>query len=129
MLRTTLIGSLLTAGLLAASCGGGSGVNERAVRKLMEEKLCLTCHTLNGRDTLNNGTKAVGPTLKGVFGKTEHVLVNGEEKEIVIDEAYLRESITNPSAKITKGYKDEMAPKEVSPEEVTQIVEYLKTLK
>ena len=45
------------------------------------------------------------------------------------DEAYLRESIVKPDAKITDGFDDLMPKAELTEEEVQQILDYLKTLK
>lgn len=52
---------------------------------------CVSCH----------GNKAVAPLLGGLFGKTENLEGGGTVK---VDEAYLRESILEPKAKIVKGY-------------------------
>ena len=45
------------------------------------------------------------------------------------DEAYLRESILKPSAKIVAEFDDVMPVPELTDEELNQIIEYLKTLK
>jgi cytochrome c oxidase subunit 2 len=55
-------------------------------------------------------------------------LQSGES--IVADEAYIRESILNPSAKITVGYQPIMPTFQglVTEEQVLQIIEYVKSL-
>lgn len=55
---------------------------------------CAQCHSLDG---------AVGtaPSLRGVYGSTVK-LVGG--KTVVADEAYLRESVLKPAAKIVDGF-------------------------
>lgn len=55
---------------------------------------CSACHSLDG-------TPMVGPTWAGLYGR-EVELTTGER--VVADEAYLRESIENPDAKIVRGY-------------------------
>jgi len=87
--------------------------------RLLESKECLSCHTVDGQE-------GIGPTLKGIFGRTEK-LTDG--KTITVDDAYLWESIVNPSAKIPSGYDDLMTKTELTDEEVAQMIEYLKTLK
>lgn len=55
---------------------------------------CNACHTINGQT-------GVGPTLKGVYN-SEVELVDGTK--VLADEAYIRESILDPDAKIVKGF-------------------------
>ena len=59
---------------------------------------CMACHSTDG-----STVGKVGPSWKGIFG-TERVLGKGG-KSAMADEAYLRESITNPSAKVVKGFE------------------------
>lgn len=92
--------------------------------ELVKVKGCVACHSLDG-------SQIVGPTFKGLFGKTEHVLVDGKEEEITVDEAYIHESILNPNAKITKGFQPLMPPMEgqLTEEEIQAIIEFLKGVK
>ena len=78
---------------------------------------CNTCHREGGR----------GPLLNGVFGKTIQ-LASGQR--LVADEAYLRESIVNPAAKIVEGYQPVMPSfqGQMSETQVLQLIAYLKTL-
>jgi cytochrome c oxidase subunit 2 len=48
-----------------------------------------------------DGSKNVGPTFLGLFGRTE-VLTSGQT--ITVDENYLRESMLTPQAKVVVGY-------------------------
>jgi mono/diheme cytochrome c family protein len=59
---------------------------------------CYGCHS-------TDGSKGIGPSWKGLAGSLR-VLKGGEE--IVADEAYLRESILFPTAKIVDGYEEAM---------------------
>ncbi len=106
----------------------GGGVDVAAVTKLMQDKTCFTCHTTDGGDTIN-GVKAIGPTLKGLFGRSEAVLTNGVERMIVVDDAYLMKSMKEPMADITKDYAPAMVVPPLTDEEIRTIVEYIKTLK
>jgi len=59
-----------------------------------DRKGCSTCHTLDG-------TSSKGPTWKGIWG-TMVTLSDG--KTVLVDEAYVRESMMLPQAKIVKGF-------------------------
>jgi cytochrome c oxidase subunit 2 len=99
-----------------------SGEEEKVhpVITLMEEKGCLDCHSMDD----SAGDRL---SLKGLMGKNRIVIVDGKEKEITIDEAYLLRSITDPGAEIVKGQDDAMEkPEDLSEEQIKQIVEYLK---
>ena len=61
---------------------------------------CIACHSLDGG-------KNHGPTLKGSYGSKREFL---KASPMVIDEAYIRESIEKPMAKTVKGYLTGMMP-------------------
>lgn len=60
---------------------------------------CMACHSTDG--TL---VGKVGPSWKGLYG-TERDIAKGTKGKFKADEAYLRESITNPGAKVVKGFE------------------------
>jgi cytochrome c oxidase subunit 2 len=90
--------------------------------QLLREKGCLGCHT-------TDGSRKVGPTFKGIFGRKVSVMTNGKERDIIVDEEYLRRSIVNPGADIVKGYAPVMPTLPVTKDELQEIVTYLKELK
>ena len=91
--------------------------------KLAKEKGCLGCHSLDG-------SKGVGPSLKGIFGTKVRVVRGGKPGEVVVDEAYLKESILKPSAAVVEGFQPIMPASDDLPEaEVTALVQYIKGLK
>ena len=90
-----------------------------ATYKLLDEQICLSCHTIDGEES-------TGPTFKGIYGRTTK-LTDG--RSVMADEAYLREAIMNPLASIVHGYDDSMPPSDITEEQLNQIIEYLKTLK
>ncbi len=92
--------------------------------RLSNSKGCAACHS-------SDGSRLVGPTYKGLFGKNETVVTDGAMRQVVVDEAYIRKSILEPTADIVEGYQPLMPPMEglLSEEEITALVEYLKTLK
>jgi cytochrome c oxidase subunit 2 len=96
---------------------------QRTGERLSQVKGCNACHTVDG-------TALVGPTYKGLFGKTETVVTDGETRQIVVDEDYVRNSILNPNADVVEGFQPLMPSQEgmITDEEITAIIEYLKTL-
>jgi cytochrome c oxidase subunit 2 len=101
--------------------GGGSGEGSMASagEKLFQDLGCITCHQANGQGR--------GPVLQGVYGKSVN-LNNGET--VIADDAYVRESILNPTAKIVAGFQPVMPTFQgvVSEEQVLQLIEYIKSL-
>ncbi|UCG51659.1 MAG: cytochrome c oxidase subunit II [Candidatus Latescibacterota bacterium] len=94
----------------------------RAGERLSKIKGCNACHS-------TDGSELVGPTYKGLFGRAGVVITDGEKRQIVVDEEYLRKSILEPSADIVEGYGPVMPSQQgITEEEVNAIVEYLKTL-
>jgi cytochrome c oxidase subunit 2 len=87
-------------------------------RKLLSEKGCLGCHTVDG-------TSKVGPTLKGVFGHEVTVTENGKQKHIIADEAYLQRSILEPGSDVVAGYRPIMPAIQLTKEEVHAIIDYI----
>jgi cytochrome c oxidase subunit 2 len=71
----------------------------------------------------------VGPTVKGLFGKTVTVITDGKERQVVAGETYLRKSLLEPNADVVKGFPPIMPAQKMSDEELTEIINYLKELK
>ena len=92
-------------------------------KKLAREKGCLGCHSLDG-------APGVGPSFKGIMGRSETVVTKGAERTITVDEAYLRRSIQEPQADVVKGFQPIMpAFGDLSKDEVAALVEYLEGIK
>ena len=86
---------------------------------LAKEKGCLGCHSLDG-------SKGVGPTFKGLSNKRVTVLQEGRTVTVTADDAYLRESIRTPKAKVVEGFQPIMpAFPDLSEDEVTALVEFI----
>jgi cytochrome c oxidase subunit 2 len=101
---------------------GGGPVSDSPVaagEKLFTDLTCITCHR---DDALSRG-----PLLTNVFGHTVK-LANGTS--VVADEAYLRESIVNPQAKVVAGFPPIMPTFQglVSEEQLLQLIAYIKSL-
>nr|WP_108977135.1 cytochrome c oxidase subunit II [Leptospira ryugenii] len=88
---------------------------------LFAQKACASCHSIDG-------TKIVGPTMKGLY-ENKRKFVDGSEAKA--DENYLRESILVSSAKVVEGYPPAMPlfQGQLSDEEVEHLIEYIKTIK
>jgi cytochrome c oxidase subunit 2 len=101
--------------------GGGppSASPVAAGEKLFQDLACNTCH---------QGTpQARGPVLAGLFGKQVELQGGGS---VTVDEAYLRESIVNPQAKIVSGYLPIMPTFQglVTEEQLLQLIAYVRSL-
>jgi len=92
--------------------------------QLFQEKGCRACHTIDG-------TSLVGPTVKGLFGKTVTVITDGKERQVVADETYLRKSLLEPNADLVKGFPPIMPSQKglITDEELEGIITYMKELK
>ncbi len=90
--------------------------------KILSDNGCFACHS-------SDGSKSLGPSFKGMYGKKEFVVWGGVEREIVVDEEYLKESILYPDKKIVKGYQNLMPSFKFKAEELNMIIEYIKSLK
>lgn len=91
---------------------------------LMEKTGCFACHSIDG-------SKLVGPSYKGLWGKTENVITPSGTKEITVNADYIQRSIFYPNAELVVGYnKGLMLPYKdiLNNDDVELIVEYLKTL-
>jgi cytochrome c oxidase subunit 2 len=102
---------------LSGTSGGGS-LTARGER-LFSDLACNTCHLSDGRGR--------GPSLVNKFGASESLATGAA---VSIDEAYVRESILTPQAKIVAGYQPLMPTFQglVSEENVMALIEYVKSL-
>ena len=104
-------------------------------KKLYTTMGCAQCHSINGAD-------GQGPTWKGLY-KRDHEFAKSNEPGYTLQEsdsdekwnAYLRESILHPEAKIVKGFQNVMPAQESafsgSPykeKKLAAVIEYIKSL-
>jgi len=89
---------------------------------LFNAKGCVACHSVDG-------SPRVGPSMKGVFGKVEKVMVGGVEQTITVDDAYVKESILSPMAKVVVSFPPAMPPQSLSEADVSKLIAYIKSLK
>lgn len=87
--------------------------------QLFKKNNCPSCHSVDG-------SKIVGPSLKGVFGTPQPTNAGS----IVADENYLRESILKPQAKIVTGYENaQMPPFVFKDAQIDALIAYIKSVK
>jgi cytochrome c oxidase subunit 2 len=85
--------------------------------KLFQEFGCTTCHRPD--------SGARGPNLQGLYGRPVRL---SDNRVVVADDNYIRESILNPNAKVVQGFQPIMPTFQgvVSEEGLIQITEYIK---
>jgi len=102
---------------------GGSMAGETLAEqgeKLFEQYGCVSCHM---RDR-----ESRGPLLRNVFG---HPVQLEDGRTVLADEAFIRESILNPNAKVVKGYHRDLMPAfqgQLNEEALLQLVAFIKSL-
>lgn len=103
---------------LSGSAGDVSPV--AAGEKYFQQLACNTCHT--------GAAQARGPSLVGLYGSK--VPLEGGQA-VIADDAYIRESILQPRAKIVAGYQPVMPTFQgiVSEEQIIDLIAYIKSLK
>ena len=101
--------------------GGGRASDSpvAAGEKLFTDLACITCH--------RSDTQGRGPMLANVFGKQVELQ---DGRTVMADEAYIRESIVNPQAKIVAGFQPIMPTFQglVTEEQLLQLISYVKSL-
>jgi cytochrome c oxidase subunit 2 len=90
-----------------------------AGERLFTELNCITCHRPDSAGR--------GPVLTGIFGRRIRLAEGGT---VEADEAYVRESIVNPAAKVVAGYQPVMPTfqGQVSEEQLIALVAYIQSL-
>lgn len=85
-----------------------------------EQHGCSTCHLLDQQGRC--------PNLRGLYNKP--VLLN-DGRTVIADDAYIRESILDPNAKIVAGFESGIMPVfkgQISEEGVIQLIAFIKSL-
>lgn len=103
---------------LAGTTGSGDPVADG--EKLYEQLACSTCHLPDG--------KGRGPSYLGLYGSKVRL---ADGTTIVADDAYIRESILQPTAKIVAGYQPVMPSFQglVTEDQILALTAYIKSLK
>lgn len=90
-----------------------------AGRSLFQKHACIQCH--------ETGAGVLAPSLNGIYLKK---ILLSNDREVIADENYIRESIVNPGAKIVKGFSNTMPSfdGQLSEDELFQLIGYIKSL-
>jgi cytochrome c oxidase subunit II len=90
-----------------------------AGEKLFQDLACNTCHRTD--------TQGRGPVLTNLWGKQVELQ---DGSRATVDEAYVRESIVNPQAKIVAGFQPIMPTFQglVTEEQLLQLIAYVRSL-
>ncbi len=105
-------------GSAASGSGGGTSADVDAGKQVARDRGCTSCHS-------SSGAKGTGPTWKGLYGSRVEL---ADGTTVTADELYIKESITDPGAKIVKGYGNMMPHFTLSQEEVNQLFAYIQSL-
>jgi len=100
--------------------GGAAGESmEQAGAKIFQANSCITCHATNGT--------GLAPSLLGVYGHPVK-LTTGES--VMADDAYIKESILLPKAKVVLGYTPIMPSYQgqLTDEQINNLISYIRAL-
>jgi len=91
--------------------------------KLLEEKGCLRCHS-------TDGSKRLGPSFKGIFGREVTVTVtkDGAEQTLTSDRGYLRRAIADPRSEVVVGYRPIMRDFGLTEAEIEAVIDALEKM-
>jgi cytochrome c oxidase subunit 2 len=101
-----------------AAPAGGTDLVAAKGQALAQSKGCVGCHSIDG-------STGVGPTWKGLYGKTE---VARDGSSALVNDAYLTAFIKDPKAtKGVKGFAPVMPQIPLADDEIASLVAYIKS--
>jgi cytochrome c1 len=116
--------ALSSAAAVLAGCGGDDSGDDatadlsaeaRRGAELADDNGCSACHR----------SGAVGPRWDGLYGSTVEL---EDGSTVTADEEYLARAITDPGADVVAGFDVTMPDNDLSDDEVTAIVAYIREL-
>lgn len=90
---------------------------------IIKANACLTCHSMDG-------SKIIGPSFKGLFGRKTMLVTDTGEKEIEATADYIKKSIIDPNVDVVKGFNMGLMQsykEKITAEDLDRIVDYFKT--
>ncbi|WP_223448856.1 MULTISPECIES: cytochrome c oxidase subunit II [Pseudomonas] len=103
--------------LTTAAKPGRDNVLEKG-RQLVEQYGCKACHS-------QDGSASLGPGWKDLYGRTEQL---ADGTSVLVDEAYLKESILDPKARLVQGYPPVMVAYTLKDDELGAVIALIKSL-
>lgn len=99
--------------------GKAEGSLAASGEKLFQQLGCATCH--------RGDAGARGPNLMGLYGRSVRLK---DDRTVVADDNYIRESILNPNAKIVSGFEPIMPTFQgaVKEDDLVQLIAYIKSM-
>ncbi len=111
--QPTFAATLATAAPRVAMAGVGDLVARG--KALAQSKGCVGCHSVDG-------STGVGPTWKGLFGKTETF---ADGSTALMDAASLKREIRDPASRVVKGFPPLMPKLDVKDDELEALLAYI----
>jgi len=105
-------------------CHSGEQQGKPAGLRLLEVHGCLACHSLDG-------SKKIGPSLKGLCGHEVVVSTDGVKRTITVDRGYLQRSILDPQADVVDGFASSMPTNfkaQLGEDKLQTILDYLDSI-
>lgn len=101
----------------AARGAGDAGSQVAQGGALAQSKGCVACHSVDG-------SVRIGPTWKGLWGKTEHF---EDGSTAIVDEATLRTEIREPNKRVVTGFPRGVMPQmEIDDTELAALTAYIR---
>lgn len=106
--------------VLAGAKGDGQGLADRG-RVVAAERGCLRCHSVDG-------SAFIGPTWANAFGNMRRT---ADGRDVLVDEAYLTESMMDPRAVVAAGFQPVMPSYQglLTPADTAAILEFIRSLR
>ncbi|MBL6962209.1 MAG: cytochrome c oxidase subunit II [Bacteroidetes bacterium] len=92
--------------------------------QVIKKNACIACHSLDG-------SKIVGPSFKGLYGRSITVETDGKTRILLADDEYIKRSIYEPNADVVEGYNKGLMisyKDKLTEEEMAEVIDFIKSL-
>jgi cytochrome c2 len=93
----------------------------KVVAEGIYRSICMACHS-------TDGTRLVGPSLKGIMGRKQKVVRNGKSVEVTVDDAYLHRALADPLHEYPEGYAPAMPALNLPKDDRKALIDWMKSL-